>query len=261
MGPTIVPRVGGVVNALPVEGRVNEPVLRTIFAMENHILIIELKEPDPPVMTPPVPPSDLFLLFNRRRAEVRQVVATFMTQHPRVKLSLGLQTVFTRNHTDGVQTVRDYARTPTEEINNVEQDLTHMLDTGIHFLWCYIENYVRNGSNWVLSHYASIIIHVYALPPLAVGLWQRTPRELSRKGCIINVKSHDNACFKWAILASILYHAASTGSDPWRRHEAQFPAYYEARASAWQHVDFSPITPGQLVTGHTVNLFEKANPD
>ena len=260
MGPTIVPRVGGVVNALPVEGRVSEPVLRTIFAMDNNICVIELREPDPPV-TPPVPPSDIFLLFNRRRAEVRQVVATFMTQHPRVKLSLGLQTVFTRDRTEGVQTIRDYARTATEEIANVDVDLTRMFDKAIQYLWLYIENFVRNGSNWVLNHYKSVIIHVYALPPLAVGLWQRTPRELSRKGCIINVRSHDNYCFKWALWASIVYHHASTVSVPWRRHEAQRPAYYEARASAWQHLDFSSITPGQLVTGHTVNLFEKANPD
>ena len=254
------PRVGGAVNALPVEGRVNELVLRTIFGMDNNILVIELTEPDPPVAAAPVPPSDLFLLFNRRRAEVRQVVATFMTQHPRVKLSLGLQTVFTRRNGDGVQTIKDYARTATEEITNVEEDLTRMFDRAVHHLWLYIENFVRGGSNWVLDHYKSVILHVYALPPLAVGLWQRTPRELSRKGCIINVQSHDNYCFKWAIVASVLYRASSA-SDPWDWHEAKFPAYYEARTSAWQHLDFSSITPGQLVTGHTVNLFEQANPD
>ena len=254
-----VPRVGGEVNTLPVEGRVNDALLTTIFGMNNNILVIELMEPEPPAAraVPSAVPSDLFLLFNRRRAEVRQVVATFMTQHPRVKLSLGLQTVFTRDHTDGVQTIRDYARTPTQEIANVDEDLTQMFDASVHFLWSYIENFVRNGSNWVLGHYRSIILHVYALPPLAVGLWQRTPRELNKKGCIVNVRSDDNACFRWAILASVLFNSES---NRWRKHQAQFPAYYETRASAWQHLDFTCITPGQLVTGHTVNLFEKDNP-
>ena len=88
------PRATGAVNAIPVQGDLDNSTLRTIFGMRDNILIVELLEPP---AVPTGPPSDLFEIFNRRRQQVRQVVATFMTQHPRIKMSLGLRSIFTRH--------------------------------------------------------------------------------------------------------------------------------------------------------------------
>ena len=250
-------RANGEVNAIPVQGNLDNSTLRTIFGMQDNILIVELLEPANR-NRPTGPPSDLFEIFNRRRAEVRQVVATFMTQHPRIKMSLGLQSIFTRQQGSETgaewQQIEDYTRTPTEELDNVEEALTQVFDHSVNFMWQYVENFLRNGSGWTFQRYKSIIIYLYALPPLAVGLWQRTPRELGLKHCIVNVNANDGFCFKWAIVSSVLNIACNN-------YQARVVSYYETRRDEWSHLNFDAITPGQLISGHTVALFEAANPN
>lgn len=223
--------------------------------MRDNILIVELHEP---TTVPTGPPSDLFEILNRRRQQVRQVVATFMTQHPRIKISLGLRSIFSRHQGSERggqwQQIEDYTRTQTEEIDNVDEALTRLFDHSVDFLWQYVENFLRNGSGWTFQRYKSVIIYIYALPPLAVGSWQRTPRELSRKHCIVNVNSSDGFCFKWAIVSSVLNIA-------YNNYQARFAAYYETRASEWSHLNFDTIIPGELISGHTVALFEASNPN
>ena len=249
------PRVNGPVNAIPVQGDLDNSTLRTVFGMQDNILIVELFES---ANRHHRTTSDLFEIFNRRRRQVRQVVATFMTQHPRIKMSLGLQSIFARHQGSDTgaewQQIEDYTRTPTEELDNVDEALGRIYDHSVNFMWQYVENFLRNGSGWTFQRYKSIIIYLYALPPLAVGSWQRTPRELAQKHCIVNVDASDGFCFKWAIVSSVLNIECN-------HYQARVSTYYERRAAEWSHLNFDAITPGQLISGHTVALFEAANPN
>ena len=258
------PRVGGAYQTLAIQGPVAHQHLTQVYGMDNHIMILELSEPPPPPDRPPVP-SDLFRVMNERRADVRRLVSLFLGRHRRMKISVGLRTVFSRLRADGTETIEDYTRTATRQIDNVEHGLRQVYDNGIMELWKYVENFIRMGSNWTVAAYSSLLVHCYALPPLSVGHYQPTPRELGRKRCIINVRSADNFCLKWALVASVV-HAKATEQEQhdWLRRREQstdVTTYTRELAHHWSdHLDLSELTPGELITGHTVERFEATNP-
>ena len=255
------PRVAGGYQNLVIPGPVVGQHINTVYGMHDQIMVLELTEPAPPVNTMPVP-SDLFDLLNRRRTDVRTLVSMFMTQHRRIKISLGLRTRYARIRTEGRETIDDYTRTPAVPIDNVGSDFLNMYDRAIDNLWKYTENFVRQGSNWTVEAFRSVLVHCYALPPLRVGSYQRTPRELGRKRCITNVVTQDNFCLKWSIVASVVHKRATEEEKKrWLTKElAQICATYHRLAHHWSDLDFSGITPGELITGHTVECFEKRNP-
>ena len=124
------PRVAGGYQNLVIPGPVVGQHINTVYGMHDQIMVLELTEPAPPVNTMPVP-SDLFDLLNRRRTDVRTLVSMFMTQHRRIKISLGLRTRYARIRTEGRETIDDYTRTPAVVIDNVASDFLNMYDRAI----------------------------------------------------------------------------------------------------------------------------------
>ena len=84
--------------------------------------------------------------------------------------------------------------------NLVEDDFQHICtqidDTS---------NKVKSG--WVLDRIIRIDLDVYQFNPLrnTVGTFVPTPGELARRKCIINVRSKDNKCLFWSILAGLMH--------------------------------------------------------
>ena len=244
---------------LTVDGVLRTDHMTEISGMEQAIQRVELLEAD---VDADRPPSHLFDIFSRRRKDLLTMGAYFLHKYTRMKVSVGLRSVFQQIRGDPPETITDYARAPTAAVFNLDE-LSSLLDRSTHHLWLYIEDFLRNGSGWQLRGYASIFIDLYQLPALRVGSYQMTPRELGvKRGCIINVRSEDNFCFKWAIIAGYVdqtlentEHPISSPTPDWESVDT-----YENCRSSWEKLNFKAIPRGEL-TVRTAKMFETDNPN
>ena len=63
-----------------------------------------------------------------------------------------------------------------------------------------MENYNKNGSNWIFNKVESLDIHTTKYDPIGGSSYMELPKELYLKKAIINIKNKDNECFRWCLL-------------------------------------------------------------
>jgi len=67
-----------------------------------------------------------------------------------------------------------------------------------------VEQFTQRGSGYVLSNIIKLsMIYVTFLPLGGGSSYIPTPRCIVRKRAVVNVKSHDEDCFCWAILSAL----------------------------------------------------------
>ena len=67
-----------------------------------------------------------------------------------------------------------------------------------------IDEFVRNGSGWVIHHFDRIDLGLLKYDPLKASSYVKLPYVLRRKHACVNVQNlEDNKCFLWSILASL----------------------------------------------------------
>ena len=84
-----------------------------------------------------------------------------------------------------------------------------------------IEEFQDRDSGWTLRAVLKLIININKHDPLRAGCDVSLPREVILKRAVVNVKSRDNACFLWTVVASL--YPASTHGD----RAASYPHYSE----------------------------------
>jgi len=70
-----------------------------------------------------------------------------------------------------------------------------------------------------LSRIINLLINVNKYNPLHAGCHIELPREIKLKRAVINVRSTDNACFAWSVVAAL--HPAERNSE----RESSYPHY------------------------------------
>ena len=71
------------------------------------------------------------------------------------------------------------------------------------FLQALLENFISNGSGWVVNEIKTVWIEIAKYQPLKGGSYMSLPRKLSNKKCVINPKNEkDNLCFYYCYLMS-----------------------------------------------------------
>ena len=71
------------------------------------------------------------------------------------------------------------------------------------FLQALLENFISNGSGWVVNEIKTVWIEIAKYQPLKGGSYMSLPRKLSNKKCLINPKNEkDNLCFYYCYLMS-----------------------------------------------------------
>jgi len=71
-----------------------------------------------------------------------------------------------------------------------------------------LDEFQERDSGWALSRILNLTVNVNRYNPMRAGCHITLPREIMLKHAIINVKSTDNACFAWSVVAA-LYPAES----------------------------------------------------
>ncbi|XP_076632868.1 uncharacterized protein LOC143347526, partial [Colletes latitarsis] len=66
-----------------------------------------------------------------------------------------------------------------------------------------LDEFQERDSGWALSRILNLIVNVNKFMPMHVGCTMQLPREIQLKKAVINVRSTDNACFAWSVVAAL----------------------------------------------------------
>ncbi|KYM93741.1 hypothetical protein ALC62_15653 [Cyphomyrmex costatus] len=66
-----------------------------------------------------------------------------------------------------------------------------------------LEEHEERDSGWALSRILNLTVNVNKLNPMRAGCHVTLPEKFKRKEAVVNVRSMDNACFAWAVVAAL----------------------------------------------------------
>ncbi|XP_071653079.1 uncharacterized protein [Temnothorax longispinosus] len=66
-----------------------------------------------------------------------------------------------------------------------------------------LEEFQERDSGWALSRILNLMVNVNKYNPLHAGCIVEIPQEIKKKNAVINVRSIDNACFAWSVVAAL----------------------------------------------------------
>jgi len=66
-----------------------------------------------------------------------------------------------------------------------------------------LDEFQERDSGWALSRILNLTVNVNRYNPMRAGCHITLPREIMSKRAVINVKSTDNACFAWSMVAAL----------------------------------------------------------
>ncbi|XP_076660352.1 uncharacterized protein LOC143363688 [Halictus rubicundus] len=115
-----------------------------------------------------------------------------------------------------------------------------------------MEELQERDSGWALSKILHLIVNCNKYQPLQAGCNVSLPREIKLKRAIVNVKSNDQACFLWAVLAG-LYPVVQNSE-----RFSSYPHYRTVlRTEGFQlHISFKDIPKFERVNDVSVNVLE-----
>ncbi|KYN10054.1 hypothetical protein ALC57_17743, partial [Trachymyrmex cornetzi] len=96
-----------------------------------------------------------------------------------------------------------------------------------------LEEFQERDSGWALSRIMNLTININKCNPLRAGCRFEVPREIMTKRAVINVRSMDNACSAWSVVAAL--YPAERNAD----RESSYPHY--TTVLNFQNIEF-PIT-------------------
>lgn len=66
-----------------------------------------------------------------------------------------------------------------------------------------LEEFQERDSGWALSRILDLMVNVNKCNPMRAGCHAEVPREIAMKRAVINVRSTDDACFAWSVVAAL----------------------------------------------------------
>ncbi|XP_067204594.1 uncharacterized protein [Linepithema humile] len=122
-----------------------------------------------------------------------------MMEHNSVKINTAFNGEFIAGDKTAVKTIatKNQEIYPTSDLN--EWYTKHVVDV----IQASLEEFQERDSGWALSRILNLTINVNKLNPLRAGCNIELPRKIMLKRAVVNVKSNDNACFAWAVVAAL----------------------------------------------------------
>lgn len=100
-----------------------------------------------------------------------------------------------------------------------------------------LDEFQERDSGWALSRILNLTVNINKYNPLRAGCHIELPRKIMLQRAVVNVKSRDNACFAWAVIAA-LYPAERNSF-----HTSSYPHY--STVLNLHGIDF-PMTLNQI---------------
>jgi len=66
-----------------------------------------------------------------------------------------------------------------------------------------LEEFQERDSGWALSRILDLTVNVNRYNPMRAGCYVRVPREIQMKRAVVNVRTNDEACFAWSVVAAL----------------------------------------------------------
>ncbi|XP_067205864.1 uncharacterized protein [Linepithema humile] len=126
-------------------------------------------------------------------------VQSVMAEHGNVKINAAFNGEFIADDKTAVKTIatKNQEIYPTSDLN--QWYTKHVVDT----ILTSLEEFQERDSGWTLSRILDLTINVNKFNPLRAGCHIELPRKIMLKRAVVNVKSNDNACFAWAVVAAL----------------------------------------------------------
>src|SRR6218665_1018793 len=115
----------------------------------------------------------------------------------------------------------------------------------IRFYNIIIAAFKMRGSNWRFNQVVKLDINTVVYKPLKGSSYIPLPVELANKKAIINLKNHDDECFKWCIIKAL----NPVGSHPER---ITGELIEKAKAFNWRGIEFPVAADANII-----NKFER----
>nr|XP_012233564.1 PREDICTED: uncharacterized protein LOC105678640 [Linepithema humile] len=133
------------------------------------------------------------------RNTVIERIQSVMAEHGNVKINTAFNGEFIAGDKTAVKTIitKNQEIHPTFDLQ--EWYTKHVVDV----IQTSLEEFQERNSGWALSRILNLTINVNKLNPLRAGCHIELSRKIMLKKAVVNVKSNDNACFAWAVVAAL----------------------------------------------------------
>lgn len=148
--------------------------------------------------------KDVHVFFEHCYKQFKKIIRKILNRHFFVKIHTSCVVELIRMNGDEItDRIQFFIQSPTKQITHETNLKYWYLNHVSTFHREKIDEFLHNGSNWILDKIVECVINSNKCEYLTTGSsYIKLPRQL-RKGAVINVKNRDNQCFKWAVLSAL----------------------------------------------------------
>jgi len=129
-----------------------------------------------------------------------------------IRLLVRVDVLFVRELENGdITRVPGYFGTTPQEIKGAQNV---NLDTVVSDLATQVDNWNLHGSGFIIERLMKFVICLTTYRPLHGSSFIPTPKRIGNKHCTLNIKSNDDKCFLWSVLACL--HPVSQNPSEFR---------------------------------------------
>jgi len=121
-----------------------------------------------------------------------------MTEHGGIKVNTAFNGEFVAGEKTAVKTIATKNRELFQTSDLHKWYTKYVID----IILASLEEFQERDSGWALSRILDLTVNVNKFNSLHAGCHIDLPRKIMLKKAVVNVKSLDNACFAWAVVAS-----------------------------------------------------------
>ena len=180
--------------------------------------------------------KDPILLFKEVKPIFEETLENDLHSLGSLKYSVGLEAVFVKDHTFTDPPTRFYT---------MQRAIFNEVDPSKEFseLIARIENFVQNGSGWILNTLKTLWLDVAKYEPIKGSSYLPLPDSLKNKRAVINVKNDDDHCLRYTLRAALF---------PTNNHPERLSSYTKDDGLNFEKVE-SPTPVSQISKVETLN--------
>ena len=220
---------------------------------------------------------DLLQLYAAQREHLLKYITTQVKKHGAFKYFIHLNVEFVKLNKDDTEiTTRAFFNSFIKTVlrGNTQEEMLTQLDESLFKLYSLIQEFQREGSGFVVSKIHKFQVHKARYQPnLGSGYLPLPPNFRNRAHGILNIRSTDQFCFLWCVLAYLFPAKKNpervSNYTPYRDQmecgDMQFPPSFKdiSRFERWNNLaicifgyedGFYPLRISELHTDRRVNL-------
>ena len=154
--------------------------------------------------------SDYDVILNESCSAAKEKLAAYLSKHP-IKAQLVITLIFYKNNSSGEREESEKAFRSVCEPLLLGDEIDKFLVRSKETIRLEIESYQRYGSGWIYDRHCASRLELAKYNPLAASGSVYIPKKLKKIRSVLNIKSSDNRCFLYCLVAKLFPH---TGNNP-----------------------------------------------